>query len=81
MPLSFRAGTHPRPPSRFALLTLLGCIPWVLAWAVLGEVVGLNWTRWKDHLVYADYAVLAVAAAGACWLIVPWRRAGTQAAG
>ena len=39
--------------------TLAGCIPWVLALALIGKGVGSKWHDWKDHLQYLDYAVLA----------------------
>ena len=43
---------------RFTVLTLLGCIPWVLALALIGRAVGANWEDWRDNLHYLDYAVL-----------------------
>jgi membrane protein DedA with SNARE-associated domain len=61
--ISLPAGIARMPLRRFSLFTLLGCLPWVLGLAVLGNVVGRNWTHWRDHLRYVDYAVLAVAAA------------------
>lgn len=79
--ISLPAGFGRMPFWRFSLFTLLGCIPWVLAWALIGDAVGQNWTHWKDHLVYADYAVLALAAAGITWLVVRWRQRRTQTAG
>jgi membrane protein DedA with SNARE-associated domain len=67
--ISLPAGLGRMPFGRFSLLTLLGCIPWVLAWAVVGDAVGQNWTQLKDQLQYVDYAVLALAVAGAGWLL------------
>jgi membrane protein DedA with SNARE-associated domain len=70
--ISLPAGFARMPFGRFTVFTLLGCIPWVLAWALVGDAVGSNWAHVKDQLVYADYAVLALAAAAAAWLTVRW---------
>lgn len=79
--ISLPAGFGRMPFWRFSLFTLLGCIPWVLAWALIGDAVGQNWTHLKDQLVYADYAVLALAAAGVAWLVVRWRQRRVQPTG
>jgi membrane protein DedA with SNARE-associated domain len=79
--ISLPAGFARMPLGRFTLFTLLGCIPWVLAWAAVGDAVGSNWSTVKDDLVYADYAVLALAAAVAGWLILRWTSARRHAAG
>jgi membrane protein DedA with SNARE-associated domain len=57
--ISLPAGIARMPFWRFTLLTLAGCIPWVLALALIGKQVGSNWHDWKDHLQYLDYAVVA----------------------
>ncbi|HET8979975.1 MAG TPA: DedA family protein [Solirubrobacteraceae bacterium] len=79
--ISLPAGFGRMPFLRFTLFTVLGCIPWVLAWAVVGEIVGHNWTQWKDHLRYADYAVAALAVAVVAWLIARRLRGGDPQAG
>ena len=68
--ISLPAGVGRMNFPRFFLFTLLGCIPWVLAWALIGQAVGHNWTHWRDHLHYVDYAVIAVAVATASSIIV-----------
>ena len=41
--ISLPAGVARMPFWRFTVLTLLGCIPWVLALALIGSEVGDNW--------------------------------------
>jgi membrane protein DedA with SNARE-associated domain len=79
--ISLPAGVARMPFWRFTTLTLLGCIPWVFMLAFIGKQAGDNWEKWKDHLHYVDYAVIAAILLGVLWLIVRWRRAaGTPAA-
>src|SRR5215217_1012066 len=59
---------------RFTLLTLAGCVPWVLMLAFVGKEAGDQWEDWKDSLHYVDYAVLAGIAIGLVWLVVRNRR-------
>src|SRR5262249_17522949 len=61
--ISLPAGLARMPFWRFTWLTLAGCIPWVLALALIGKAVGSQWHDWKDHLQFLDYAVLAAIAA------------------
>ena len=72
--ISLPAGFGRMPFWRFSLFTLLGCIPWALGWALIGDLVGHHWSHVKDHLVYADYAVLGLAAVGLGWLLLRLRR-------
>jgi membrane protein DedA with SNARE-associated domain len=74
--ISLPAGVAKMPFWRFTVLTLAGCIPWVLMLALVGKGVGENWEEWRDHLHYLDYlVVLGVVALGA-YLIVKRRRGG-----
>ena len=59
--------------------TVLGCLPWLLALALLGDAVGQNWKQWKDHLSYVDYAI-AISTLVA-WVILRARRATAPEAG
>jgi membrane protein DedA with SNARE-associated domain len=59
---------------RFSLLTLAGCIPWVLMLTFIGKQAGDNWENWKDNLHYVDYAVAAAIVIGVIYLIVRARR-------
>jgi membrane protein DedA with SNARE-associated domain len=72
--ISLPAGVARMPFWRFSLLTIAGCVPWVLALTFLGKEAGDNWEQWKDNLHYVDYAVLAAIVIGIVWLVVRNRR-------
>src|SRR3954453_2704820 len=77
--ISLPAGVARMPFWRFTLLTLAGCIPWVLLLAFIGKEAGDNWESWKDSLHYVDYAVLAAIAIGIVWLVIRGRRRRSDA--
>jgi membrane protein DedA with SNARE-associated domain len=62
------------------VLTLLGCIPWVLMLTFIGKEAGDNWEQWKDNLHYVDYVVAASIVLGVVWLIVRNRRRSAEPA-
>ena len=72
--ISLPAGVARMPFWRFSVLTLAGCVPWMLMLTYIGFVVGAQWTAWRDSLHYVDYAVAAVIVVGAVWLFVRARR-------
>jgi membrane protein DedA with SNARE-associated domain len=72
--ISLPAGVARMPFWRFSVLTLAGCVPWVLMLTFIGKQAGDNWESWKDSLHYVDYAVLATIVIGAAYLIVRARR-------
>jgi membrane protein DedA with SNARE-associated domain len=74
--ISLPAGVAKMPFWRFTAYTLAGCIPWVLALALVGEAVGENWEDWRHKLGYLDYLVAAAIVAGAVYLLVKRRRGG-----
>ena len=72
--ISLPAGVARMPFGRFSLLTIAGCVPWVLMLAFIGKQAGDNWERWKDNLHYVDYAVAALIVAGIVYLVLRRRR-------
>ena len=74
--ISLPAGVAKMPFWRFTICTLLGCIPWVLALALIGRSVGDNWEDWKHKLSYFDYVIVVMILAGIVYWIVKRRRGG-----
>jgi len=72
--ISLPAGVARMPFWRFSVLTLAGCIPWVLMLTFIGQQAGANWEDWKDSLHYFDYAVAAIIVIGGIYLIVRYYR-------
>jgi membrane protein DedA with SNARE-associated domain len=72
--ISLPAGVARMPFWRFSVLTVLGCLPWVLALGALGDGVGHNWHKWKDNLAYLDYAIAALIVIGVAYLVVRYVR-------
>ncbi|MCW3064110.1 MAG: DedA family protein [Solirubrobacterales bacterium] len=68
--ISLPAGVARMPFLRFTVLTVAGCLPWVLALGALGDGVGHNWHKWKDNLAYLDYAIAALIVIGIVYLVV-----------
>ncbi len=78
--ISLPAGVARMPFWRFTTLTLLGCVPWVLALALIGQAVRSQWTDWKNNLAYVDYVVVAAVILLIFYAIVKWRRRTEPAA-
>jgi membrane protein DedA with SNARE-associated domain len=72
--ISLPAGVARMPFVRFSVLTLLGCVPWVLMLTLIGREAGDNWEKWKDNLHYVDYTVIALIVLGVVYLVVRARR-------
>lgn len=68
--ISLPAGVARMPFWRFAILTFIGCIPWVTGLALLGRAAGEDWERLQRQLHYVDYALILAAAAGVVWWIL-----------
>ena len=66
----YAAGVGEMPFARFAVLAFLGSIPWITGLAVLGREVGRNWSSWRHHLEYVDYAVAAILVLVVVFLVV-----------
>jgi membrane protein DedA with SNARE-associated domain len=78
--ISLPAGVARMPFWRFSLLTIAGCVPWVLMLTFIGKQAGERWEQWKDNLHYVDYAVAAAIVLGVLWLLVRARRRRGEAA-
>ena len=72
--ISLPAGVAKMPFWRFTVLTILGIIPWVLGWALVGRAVGDNWDNLQEKLHYFDYAIVAGIVAVIVYLVVRRRR-------
>jgi membrane protein DedA with SNARE-associated domain len=75
--ISLPAGVAKMPFWRFSVLTLAGCIPWVLMLTWIGKAAGDNWEQWKDSLHLFDYFVAACIVAGVIYGLIRRRRGGT----
>jgi membrane protein DedA with SNARE-associated domain len=76
--ISLPAGVARMPFWRFTVLTVIGCIPWVLMLGLVGREVGDNWEQWRDNLHYLDYAVLAAIVVTVAYLLLRRRRGAGQ---
>jgi membrane protein DedA with SNARE-associated domain len=74
--ISLPAGVARMPFWRFSVLTLAGCVPWVLMLTFIGQQAGDRWEDWKDSLHYVDYAVAAIIVGGVAYLLIRRRRGG-----
>ena len=85
--ISLPAGIARMPFWRFTVLTLIGCLPWVLLLALAGREVGDNWEDLQHRLHYFDYVLVVGVIAGVAYLLMRQRRrrretaAGTAALG
>ena len=68
--ISLPAGVARMPFGRFTVLTVAGCIPWVLGLALIGRSVGNNWRDLQDKLHYVDYAIAAVIIGAIAYLLI-----------
>ncbi len=66
----YAAGAARMPYLRFIALALAGSIVWICGLAVVGREVGSQWSSWRAHLEYVDYAALALLAGLVAWLVV-----------
>jgi membrane protein DedA with SNARE-associated domain len=84
--ISLPAGVARMPFWRFSVLTLAGCVPWILMLTLIGKAARDNWDTWKDRLHYVDYGVAVIIALGVLWFAARWwrgrqeRRTATDAA-
>ena len=62
--ISIPAGVAQMPLLRYTVLTFLGTIPWCFGLAGIGLALGTSWERFHESFRYADYAIIALVAAG-----------------
>jgi membrane protein DedA with SNARE-associated domain len=72
--ISLPAGVARMPFWKFSVLTLAGCVPWILMLTLVGKAARDNWIDWKDRLHYVDYGVAVIIVLGVVWLFLRWRR-------
>ncbi len=68
--ISLPAGVAKMPFMRFTLLTLAGCVPWVLGLGLAGEAVGGEWKSVRKSFDYVDYAVVVLVVIAVAYAIV-----------
>lgn len=68
--ISLPAGVAKMPFGRFTLLTIAGCLPFILGLALAGEAIGSKWTSVRKGFEYVDYVVLALVVLGILYAIV-----------
>jgi membrane protein DedA with SNARE-associated domain len=67
--ISIPAGVFRAPLGPYTLLTLVGSAIWCFAWAGAGWGVGTGYHRVHEEFRWVDYAVIAVVALAAAWLL------------
>jgi membrane protein DedA with SNARE-associated domain len=73
--ISLPAGVARMPFWRFTVLTLAGCVPWILMLTLIGKAARDNWDQWKDRLHYVDYAMAALILLAIIYIGQRWWRA------
>ncbi|MFI4985749.1 MAG: DedA family protein [Solirubrobacterales bacterium] len=72
--ISLPAGVAKMPFARFTLLTLAGCVPWVIGLGLAGEAVGSEWKSVRKSFDYVDYAVVVLVVIAIVYAIIRRRR-------
>jgi membrane protein DedA with SNARE-associated domain len=70
----YAAGTAEMAYTKFIALAAVGSVVWIGGLAFLGKAVGSNWSSWRKHLDYVDYAVVALVVVAIGWLVLKWWR-------
>jgi membrane protein DedA with SNARE-associated domain len=66
----YAAGVAKVPFGRFVVLTLAGSIVWICGLALIGRAVGSEWSSWREHLQYVDYAVIGLFVVLVSWYVI-----------
>jgi membrane protein DedA with SNARE-associated domain len=69
MVFPYAAGVSEMPFARCITFATLGSIVWISGLAILGDAVGSQWPKWRNHLEYVDYAALAILVLAIAFLI------------
>jgi membrane protein DedA with SNARE-associated domain len=72
--ISLPAGVAKMPFARFTVLTLAGCVPWVIGLGLAGEAVGSEWKSVRKGFDYVDYAVVVLVVIAIIYAIIRRRR-------
>jgi membrane protein DedA with SNARE-associated domain len=78
--ISLPAGVAKMPFARFTLLTLAGCVPWVIGLGIAGEAVGSEWKSVRKSFEYVDYAVVVLVVIAIVYAIIRRRRGPSDTA-
>lgn len=80
--ISLPAGIAEMPLGRFALYTLLGCLPWTFALAAAGDALASNWDSVTSYFTVASVVIAVVIVAIAVrWLLKARAERTRQTAG
>jgi len=74
--ISFPAGASRMSPHKFALFTLLGCLPWNIALVFVGWWLGSSWEEVTSFFRYINLLAVLVMILVVCWIL--WRLAITK---
>jgi membrane protein DedA with SNARE-associated domain len=58
------------PFGRFFAFATLGSILWITGLGLLGRAVGHNWSTWRHHLEYGDYALFVLIGLAIVYLVL-----------
>ena len=72
--ISLPAGVAKMPFAKFTVLTLAGCVPWVLGLALAGEALGSEWKNARSAFEYIDYAVVVLVIVAVVNAVIRQRR-------
>jgi membrane protein DedA with SNARE-associated domain len=77
----YAAGVSRMPFGRFFAFATLGSIAWIAGLGVLGREVGRDWSTWRRHLEYGDYALFVLVALAIIYLVVRRLRSSRERSG
>ncbi|MEO0107614.1 MAG: DedA family protein [candidate division WOR-3 bacterium] len=75
--ISLPAGISRMNFAKFCLYSFLGSVPWCLALAWVGRILGQNWKHIEVYFRKADAAIAILIIAGVAWFL--WRHLGRPA--